>query len=519
MKPWLVLVMVLGGAGSGFAFRSAGAHAAPPSDRYAIVIGANRGEPDEVALRYAEQDARRIGEVLVDLGGVAAEDLLVMASPDVAAVTRALSNFKARIRTGTGATLFVYYSGHADAETLHLAGQRLPFRELKRLVAALGADATVFVMDACKSGGILRKGGTPTKAFDFVVQDEIATRGVAVITSSAENEDAQESDRLQGGVFTHHLVAGLIGAADTSGDARVSLAEAYRYAYEQTVITTSTSAIVQHPTYSFDVRGRDEIVMTDLSPARQRGVLRLVDAGLYVILRGASGRGVVAELNARRDTHITLDPGSYLVRRREPSAVFERVVIIAGGATTKLATDELERVAFRHAVRKGYDLTARRALSLGADVELSSALFGEGTMWLGAIGVQLDWADIAVRGRARFGYSEPATRLDVRQYLFGVDLGIYHLFDVADHGMGFGLRAGLDWLAQRFETTGLAPDVDQLVGRVAPVVRFELALGGVFALQLDLGVELYLLEVDDGDGARFDARVLPTGTLGVSVSL
>ena len=44
---------------------AASAHAAPHSDRYAIVIGANRGEPDEVALRFAEQDALRMGEVFV----------------------------------------------------------------------------------------------------------------------------------------------------------------------------------------------------------------------------------------------------------------------------------------------------------------------------------------------------------------------------------------------------------------------------------------------------------------------
>ena len=27
-----------------------------------------------------------------------------------------------------------------------------------------------------------------------------------------------ESDRLEGGVFTHHFLAGLVGAADTSGE-------------------------------------------------------------------------------------------------------------------------------------------------------------------------------------------------------------------------------------------------------------------------------------------------------------
>lgn len=70
--------------------------------------------------------------------------------------------------------------------------------------------------------------GRATVHFDF---DEARSyEGRVYITSSAAGERAQESDEIQGSVFTHYLLAGLRGAADDSGDRRVSLEEAYRFA-------------------------------------------------------------------------------------------------------------------------------------------------------------------------------------------------------------------------------------------------------------------------------------------------
>lgn len=494
---------------------------AAAEERYAIVIGANRGEVDEAVLRFAERDAQRVGDVLGRLGGVAPEDLLTLLSPDRGGLERALSGFKTRIRDPREAVLVVYYSGHADAQTLHLGGSKLSFSELKAGIRGLGVGVSVLVLDACRSGGIMRqKGGKQVKAFDFAVQDELASQGMAIITSSAETEDAQESDRLEGGVFTHHFVTGLIGAADASKDEKVSLAEAYRYAYEQTLAATSTSDVVQHPSYAFDVTGQHEVVLTQLGDLASRALLRFDDPGRYLVLdhRG----GVVAELGAATATEISLAPGGYLVRRREPDAVYERAVRLEAGVVRPLAADDFTRVPFRHAVRKGYGLVERRALSLGLDTEGASALFGSGLMGFVAIAGQVDWADLAVRTRLRFGWSQPDhTTLDASQSLLGVDVGIYHLFDVGAHGVGFGLRAGADWLAQRFETTGDAPDVNQIIGRVGPFGRVELALGGSIALQLDVGVEVYVLDVAGAPGSRSEvaARVLPTATLGLAFAL
>jgi uncharacterized caspase-like protein len=55
--------------------------------------------------------------------------------------------------------------------------------------------------------------------------------GEVVITSSSADELSQESDEVGGSYFTHYLLSGLRGAADTSGDGEVTLDEAYRYVY------------------------------------------------------------------------------------------------------------------------------------------------------------------------------------------------------------------------------------------------------------------------------------------------
>jgi uncharacterized caspase-like protein len=66
--------------------------------------------------------------------------------------------------------------------------------------------------------------------------------GTIVLTASTLTEDAQESDPLGGSFFTHYLLSGLHGAADDNGDRVVTVAEAFSYARDQTIIASSRNA-------------------------------------------------------------------------------------------------------------------------------------------------------------------------------------------------------------------------------------------------------------------------------------
>jgi hypothetical protein len=507
--------------------------AARAEERWALVIGANEGEAGEPPLVFAERDAGRVGQVLTRLGGVPPQNLVTLLGPDAALVRRAIESLGARMRLSSERpTLFVYYSGHSDSQSLHLSGSFLPFKDLRRLVEGLEAELSVFIVDACRSGGLIRaKGARPAEPFAIAVRDELRAEGVAILTSSSASEDAQESDRLEGGVFTHHLLTGLSGAADEGQDGRVTLGEAYRYAYAQTLAATSASPVIQHPSFSYAMEGQAELVVTRLEAAAGFARLQLPEAGQYLVFERFGGQELAAELTARAGTELLLRPGLYLLRRREAAAVREREVLLLAHVRTPVPTASLRLVPYRHAVRKGYGQARRSALSLGADLEGTGPLLGDTSVSLGgALGLQLDLPALALRARLRSLSAAGLGDLALTQHALGLDLAAYRLFDLGRHGLGFGLRAGLDWVAQRFETAGEAPARDQVVWRLAPLLRAELALGGRVALNLDAGAEVVLLERLTGRGsvgpsgtpsgvAALEARVVPVITLGFGVLL
>lgn len=489
--------------------------------RFAVVVGSNRGEADAPSLRYAERDATRVGEVLVHLGGVAPEHLLVVRTPSRIDLEVALAGFAPRLAAaGPGAVLFFYYSGHADSGGLLLSGTRLPFGELKRSLRGLGAATTVLVLDACRSAGaITAKGGTPTTPFRF--DDGVPdVTGLAIVTSSSANEDSQESERLRGGVFTHQLVTGLRGAADASGDGRVGLSEAYRYAYAQTLVVTAGSEIEQHPTFAFDLRGQDDLVVTRLDLGAAVGQLELNGEGRWLIFERFAERRLVAEVDGDA-FRLALPPGPYLVRRTSGSSAAERTVLIGPGATVAIAPVDLALVPFRHAVRKGYGQAERAAWSLGLAIDTSGPILEGGATLFGvALTAQLDLAELAFEARVRaIGGGASDRWVERTEWVVGLDLGLYHVFELGPHGLGFGLRLGVDWLAQRFADAGGASPVDQGVVRAGPFLRAEWAVGGSLALSLDVGFDAWLVELERDDGPSLGPHLAPTASLGFAFAL
>ncbi len=137
-------------------------------ERYAVIIGHNAGAADEQRLRFAESDAERVGELLGEVGGVPDENQVVLRGKSADQVRRALIATNERIRVGERAgrqaVLFVYYSGHGDADALHLGDSRLELRELEALVRGSAAQIRVLVVDACRSGSVTRVSGLPCPA-------------------------------------------------------------------------------------------------------------------------------------------------------------------------------------------------------------------------------------------------------------------------------------------------------------------------------------------------------------------
>src|SRR5262249_37402268 len=123
------------------------------------------------------------------------------------------------------------------------------------------------------------------------------TEGIAVIASSSARELSQESEELRSSYFTHHWLVALRGAGDRDADGRVTLSEAYQYAYNHTLATTAeTSVGDQHPTPATNLRGKDDIPLTP--PAAANAHLK-VPAGFdgRVLVQSLPSWSVLAELD------------------------------------------------------------------------------------------------------------------------------------------------------------------------------------------------------------------------------
>ncbi len=481
--------------------------AAAPVQRYAVVIGADHGQAGEEPLRFAEEDAARVARVLTDLGDVRAEDLVLLRGPSATRVEEVLDGLAQRIARDAEAdadtVLFVYYSGHADAASLHLGTSELPLGTLKGAVEAVPVDLRVLVVDACQSGELTRlKGVVPAEPFTIEVDDRLDSEGMAIVTSSSPGEDAQESDRLRGGVFSHHLVSGLQGAADQSGDAKVTLSEAFQYARTQTIRSTSRARFVQHPTYDYDLRGEADLVLTRMATDERLGQLVLGDEGTWLVFHARRDGELQAEVNVAEGGQLVLPPGDYLVRRRETASVREAEVHLSAGESVLVQARDMAAVPYGQTVRRGLaEERSAWAVTAGGGV-VGPTVPGIAPGPLLAIGARLDLEPLSVGLQvhgARQGSSNAS--LAMTQHRGGVDLQLVKRVDVGPVAPGIGVRLGGDVLAQSFDSLGEAPARQGIVGRVGPWLGLDLALSQRTALSLSGGADVQLYRALDGTWA------------------
>jgi hypothetical protein len=319
---------------------------APSVRRFAVVAASNDGGAGRARLRYAVSDAQAFAEVLTELGGVAARDRYMVVEPKEAELWDVFDSIADRLKLARGDTprveLIFYYSGHSDEYGLLLGQERVGYGTLRRRLNALPADVRIAVLDSCASGAFTRlKGGTQRPPFLFDRSSSV--EGTAVLTSSSETEAAQESDSIQASFFTHSLVSGLRGAADVSRDGRVTLNEAYQFAFHETLRRTEHSLTgPQHAAYDIELMGSGDLVMTDLSATSASLALPGELTG-RVFIRDPSGRLVVELLKAPGEPiSLGLPPGSYQVTVERAPQLLVAAVSLSEGRVTELDPEALQ---------------------------------------------------------------------------------------------------------------------------------------------------------------------------------
>ncbi len=331
-----------------------------PVRRFALVVGNDLGGESTRPLLYARDDARKLHDIMVRLGGIQPADAMLLLNESADDVLTALGELERRSkdaqRQGEQTGIFFYYSGHARDGALRLGSSRLPLEPLKARLAQAPADIRIAIFDACRSGALTRtKGVRRAPAFEVESDTTRAAKGLVILTSSASDEDSQESDAIGGSYFSHHLASGLLGDADKSGDGRISLSEAYAYAYERTVADTAeSSAGPQHPTFSFDLAGNGDLIITDVA-ARREGIQLVATAppGNWFVV---DNKGfIVAEVMKIEgvERRIALAPGTYTVKRRLSDKLRVGQITVTEGQVTPLDDRTLNDTAFSDDPVKG----------------------------------------------------------------------------------------------------------------------------------------------------------------------
>lgn len=398
-----VVGALLGGSGSALASEPAAGspeeeREAAVTERFALVIGNNTTlDADQVPLRFADDDAVRMAELLEELG--AHVELVTTldrdsqrtfdrwvdrtSRPTLETIRRVHQGLvermdEARAR-GAEVEFMLFYSGHGDVGAdgqgyLTLEGEKLTRSELfSGLLTASTADVNHIIIDACRSESFVLSRGSSDWKNDRAGLD--ASEAVAavldrnhlgafpntgVILAHSSDQQTHEWERYRGGIFSHEVLSGLRGGADLDGNGRIEYSELGAF-------VAAANSAVQDPRAKLQVVVRPPKVdeRHPLVEHRSLGESRLLffprgDAALYTL---EDERGVrLADLR-RADAspgYLRLPPGAVFVHRVDGDAREESVLSVE--RTGLVPVGSLSFEPERGASRGALDAAFRRGL-------------------------------------------------------------------------------------------------------------------------------------------------------------
>jgi serine/threonine protein kinase len=230
---------------------------AAPTLRNAVAlvagIGAYRHRDRIPTLRYAPRDARSLARVLADpeVCAFPPQRVVVLTNRQVrrTELVRRLARWLPE--QGQGADLaLIYFAGHGvvrrvggreegyllphDADPDDVVAHGIAMSDLAKWIADVNARAVVLCLDCCHAGNMLPADGLTLRGERDMelapsVLQQLSGRGRFLIASCDRGQKSLEAEELRHGLFTYHLLRGLVEAGDRDGDGRVSVAELFGY--------------------------------------------------------------------------------------------------------------------------------------------------------------------------------------------------------------------------------------------------------------------------------------------------
>lgn len=170
--------------------------------------------------------------------------------------------------------VYVYFSGHGDVESMfnkpkgYLLSYDTPSQsyragavrmtdvtEFITAMSEIGAEV-IFIADACRSGNLI---GGKEGASAVITHLEQPWGNVIKMLSCGQDELSLESSKIGGGrgLFSYHLIEGMAGEAESTGDGRINLYELSSYVKEKVIAGASPSS--QFPRFF----GEEKTIITE----------------------------------------------------------------------------------------------------------------------------------------------------------------------------------------------------------------------------------------------------------------
>ncbi len=200
------------------------------SQRFGVVIGIENYRDERLNLRCARADAQAMRDLMIDPEcGLFLEDnvtLLLDESATKQTVWNALASL--RRKAGKDDTIWLYYAGHAapegdefywvphDGNVDDLYATGLARHQIARVLGDIPSERVVTFLDCCHAAATAAQSHP---ARDSLPAEEVIKayqgRGRVILAASDGKEKSVELPEHGHGAFTHFLIQGLRGKADT----------------------------------------------------------------------------------------------------------------------------------------------------------------------------------------------------------------------------------------------------------------------------------------------------------------
>ena len=216
---------------------------------YAVVIGISQYREEVIPkVAYAVKDAEAMAQMLEKQAGIPKAHIrLLTDSKATSADLRSVGSWL-KMRVTSASVVYVYYAGHGTPNTKTAESYLVPWdghpdypdglyplNDLYTTLSQLPVKEVLVVLDSCFSGAagrsVLAKGARPMVL--SMESQTLASHNMIVLAAATGNQISSDYDKAGHGLFTHALLTGLQGAADTNNDGLVTVKELYPYVRER----------------------------------------------------------------------------------------------------------------------------------------------------------------------------------------------------------------------------------------------------------------------------------------------